>query len=62
MSREKIYNFTFMKDLDVNELGMVDMTNYQVAVELLSDKNDSYLYDMGGGRNYNCNDCGKCFQ
>lgn len=56
-----------MKDLNVNELGMVDLTNYPLAVELLSDmgKDDAYLHDSiiaKGGRNYNCNDCGNCFQ
>lgn len=53
-----------MENLDVNELGMVDVTNYQLAVKLLAniDQDDSYLSNyeiVDKGRNYNCNDCGK---
>jgi len=56
-----------MKDLNVNELGMVDMTNYPLSMELLSgmDKNDSYLYDSiiaGPGGNYDCCNCSYCFK
>ena len=42
MSREKFLNLYYMTDLRVNELGMVDMTNYPLAVELLSMDNNDY--------------------
>jgi len=44
---EQEQNFIQMKDLSVNELGMVDMTNYPLAVELLSmDNNDYDVYSF----------------